>query len=255
MEPIFSLMTPLMLMAALGLAVIAGVVKGMVGFALPMILISGLSSFLPPDVALAGLLLPTVATNVKQAFRQGPRAVVSSVKKFRVFLIAGLVTLIFSAQLVRVLPSNVMLLAIGLMVSVFTLIQLFGFRMHLGAPSAKLEASVGGFAGLIGGMSGIWGPPTVLYLTALGTEKSEQVRVQGVIYGLGALALVGAHFGSGILKAQTLPFSMALVPPALLGMWFGEFIQDRIDQATFRKATLIFLSFAALNLVRRALMG
>ncbi len=255
MDSLFSLIEPGLLLAALGIALAAGVIKGMVGFAMPMILISGLSSFVAPELALAGLILPTVATNLVQALRHGPKAALRSVQRFGVFLGAGLVALLISAQFVRVLPGHVMLLLIGVPVAVFAVIQLLGVQIRLATPSRRIEAGVGAFAGLIGGMSGVWGPPTVLYLTALGTQKAEQVRVQGVIYGLGAVALLGAHLGSGVLRAETLPFSAVLLPPALVGMWLGGRIQDRIDQVTFRKATLLVLTLAALNLVRRGLMG
>lgn len=255
MQSLFSLIEPGLLLAALGIALVAGVVKGMVGFAMPMILISGLSSFVAPELALAGLILPTVATNLVQALRHGPLAALRSVQRFAVFLLAGFVALLLSAQLVRLLPPDVMLLLIGGPVAVFALMQLGGLRVRLAARSRWLEIGLGGFAGLVGGMSGVWGPPTVLYLTALGTEKTEQIRVQGVIYGLGALALLAAHLGSGVLRAETLPFSLALLPPAMAGMWLGGRIQDRIDQASFRKATLLVLTLAALNLVRRGLMS
>lgn len=255
MDTYFSIVSPDLMIIAFIVALIAGVIKGMVGFAMPMVMISGLSTFLTPELALAGLIMPTVATNVMQALRQGVRAAWISVKRFRVFLIFGFVTLVLSAQLVRIISPDVMLLLIGVPVSIFAVVQLAGLKVSLAAPSARVEAGVGAFAGVIGGMSGVWGPPTVLYLTALGTEKTEQMRVQGVIYGLGAVALVGAHFGSGVLRAETVSFSLAMIPPALVGMWIGSRIQDRIDQETFRKATLIVLTVAALNLVRRALLG
>ena len=92
-------------------------------------------------------------------------------------------------------------------------------------------------------------------LMARETEKGEQMRVQGVIYGLGALALTAAHLGSGLLNAATAPFSLALVVPAILGLWLGFRLHDRIDQPAFRKATLAVLLLAGLNLVRRGLMG
>ncbi len=251
----FQIMSPAMFAVALCVAVLAGIVKGTVGFGMPMILISGLTAFLSPELALAGLIVPTVVTNGMQALRQGIGAAWGSVKRFRLFLAAGFFTMIASAQLVRVLPPDVFLLVIGVPVAGFALIQLFGVVLHLPKPTPRLELGIGAFAGAIGGLSGMWGPPTVLYLTALGTEKTEQMRVQGVIYGLGAVALLGAHVGSGVFNAQTAPFSALLVVPAILGMWIGGRIQDRIDQKTFKRATLIVLSIAALNIVRRGLMG
>ena len=71
-------------------------------------------------------------------------------------------------------------------------------------------------------------------------------------YGLGAVALVAAHTLSGVLNAQTVKFSALMLVPALLGMWVGMRIHDRIDQTTFRRITLWVLLIAALNLLRRA---
>ena len=81
------------------------------------------------------------------------------------------------------------------------------------------------------------------------------MRVQGVIYGLGALGLLGAHIGSGVLRAETIGFSLAMVPTAFVGMWTGIAVMDRIDQTAFRRATLFVLLIAGLNLVRRAWLG
>lgn len=58
-----------------------------------------------------------------------------------------------------------------------------------------------------------------------------------------------------MLNARTLPLSAALVVPAAAGMWLGFRVQDKLDPAIFRKATLAVLAVAALNLIRKGLMG
>ncbi|WP_370284169.1 sulfite exporter TauE/SafE family protein [Pseudooceanicola sp.] len=254
MDTITSLMSPEVFFLCLAVAAFAGVIKGMVGFAMPMILVSGLGSIVGPELALAGLILPTVMTNGWQALRQGPAAAWESVKRFRVFLLIGFVMLMTSAQLVRVMPEELMLLLIGVPITIFALTQLMGKALVLPSASLKVEVGIGAFAGFIGGFSGVWGPPTVAYLTALNTPKAEQMRVQGVIYGLGAVALVAAHVASGVFNRETAQFSAALLIPAGIGMFIGLKVQDRVDQATFRKATLAVLFIAGLNLVRRAVM-
>ena len=249
MSTILTLMTPEILGFALLVALLAGIVKGIVGFAMPMIMISLLGSFVAPDMALAGLILPTLVTNGMQALRQGWREAWDSIKRFRLFMAIGLVAMLASAQLVRVLPQETLLLMIGVPVVLFCAVQLVGWQLRLPARGR------GWIEGGIGGLSGVWGPPTVMYLTALETPKTEQMRVQGVIYGLGAVALFGAHVGSGVMRAETLPFSLAMIVPAMLGTWIGFQIQDRSDQRAFRKATLAVLLIAGLNLMRRGLTG
>lgn len=247
-------LTPFVLIAATGIALLAGVIKGLVGFAMPMILISGLGSLVAPELALAGLILPTLVTNGVQALGQGLGAALQSVRRFGWFLGMGLVMLLVSSQMVRILPAQVLLLMIGGPITIFALLQLAGWAPRVAAGGHRgLEIGIGAFAGFIGGFSGVWGPPTVAYLTALGTEKREQIRVQGVIYGLGAVALTVAHVGSGVLNGRTVWFSVWLLAPALAGMWLGGRVRDRIDQRAFRRATLLVLLVAGLNLVRRGL--
>ena len=240
---------------AFGVALCAGLVKGVVGFAMPTVLIAGLSTMMPPELALAGLILPTLATNLWQALRQGVGAALASVARFRVFLLAGGAVMVVAAQAVPRLPPAAMFLFIGPLITAYALSTLMGRGLRLSPDGgARGEAGMGALAGLFGGLSGIWGPPTVAMLIARGTGKAEQMRVQGVIYGLGTLLLLVSHLGSGVLRAETLPLSLALVPPALLGIGLGFLLQDRFDQETFRKVTLWVLLLAGLNLIRRGVM-
>ena len=94
-----------------------------------------------------------------------------------------------------------------------------------------------------------------MYLTALDTPKREHVRVQGVVYGAGAVTLAIAHLNSGVLSGTGLSLSFALILPALLGMGIGVLVQDRLDQKRFRLVVMIALTFAGLNLIRRGLFG
>jgi uncharacterized membrane protein YfcA len=119
----------------------------------------------------------------------------------------------------------------------------------------KVETIAAMIGGILGGLSGTWGPPTVIYLTAMNVAKSDSFRIQGVVYGLGSLALVFAHMASGILTMQTASFSAVLVIPAMIGFWIGGRLSDKVDQAGFKRLTLIVLIIAALNLIRRAVFG
>jgi hypothetical protein len=245
-----------MWVAAIAIGMLAGFVKGAVGFAMPMIMISGLGSFLPAETAIAAFLLPTLLTNVFQAFRQGLAAALASALRHWRFAVTVMVGIAFSAQLVVLFPGDTLFLMIGIPVTLFALVQLAGLRLHIAERRRRVaEILFGGFAGAVGGLAGVWGPPTVLYLTALETPKVEQMRVQGVVYGTGAVVLTLAHVHSGVLNAETAPLSALLLAPALAGLWLGFLVQDRLDQARFRRFTLVVLALAGLNLVRRGLLG
>lgn len=255
MDSLFDLLSGPEWMAALCVGLAAGTVKGMVGFGVPLLLISGLSVFLAPDLALAGLILPALASNGMLAFRGGLAATGAAIRRFRVFLAAGCVMLVAAAQLPALLPPGALFLLLGGAVTLFSVLLLAAPHFELRESNRAAAALAGGLAGFAGGFSGTWGPPTVSYLTAISTGKQEQMRLQGVIYSLGSLLLLLAHLETGVLRAETLPLSAVLVLPVVLGMRLGGIWHDRVDQAGFRRATLLLLVLAGLNLVRRGLAG
>ena len=160
------------------------------------------------------------------------------------------------AQLVPMMPKPLIFLLIGIPVTLYASLGVFGIPPRLpGGEGRRGEATMAVIAGFFGGISGIWGPPTVAMLTARGTAKADQMRIQGVIYGLGSVALLWAHIVSGVLDAKTAPLSVMLIAPAILGLWLGFYISDRIDHNAFRKLTLLVLLIAGLNLVRRGIMA
>ncbi len=239
--------------AALTVTLFAGVVKGAIGFAMPMIMISAFSSFLTPDLALAGLILPTLITNFSQALRQGIGGALDTAATYWRFLVPTGIFIVLSAQFVHAIPQAVFLLLLGAPITIFAGFQLAGRSLALRLEHRnRAEVALGVIGGLYGGISGVWGPPLIVYLLSIGAEKAEMVRVQGVVFLIGALVLTAAHLQSGLLNAQTLPFSAALVPPAMLGLWIGYRLQDKLDQVRFRRWTQILLVLTGLNLVRRA---
>ena len=256
MVDIFILMTPAIFAFACVVTLLGGFVKGAVGFAMPLIMISGMGIVIPPEVVVAGIVIPIVISNALQVGRAGlARAQDALQEHWRYVLIVSVMILI-AAQFVRSIPSNVMFVVLGVPVVVLCTIQLIGWRPQVPDHWRRpFEWTAGGLAGVLGGLAGTWGPPTVLYLLALNTPREKQMAVQGVIYGLGSVMLLFGHLQSGVLNAQTWAFSAALVLPALIGMWLGFRLGDRFDQARFRKVTLWVLIIAGANLIRRGLMG
>ncbi|MCB2160171.1 MAG: sulfite exporter TauE/SafE family protein, partial [Rhodobacteraceae bacterium] len=104
---------PTFLLLAIGVTTFAGAVKGAVGFAMPMIMISGLASFMPADQALVALILPTFLTNIVQALRQGGKAAWNSTVGFWRMIAALVIFVLLTAQAVPFIPQAVLLGALG----------------------------------------------------------------------------------------------------------------------------------------------
>lgn len=245
---------PLFLVAAIFVVALAGIVKGAVGFALPLIMISGMGIFLDPKLVVAAVVLPICVSNALQVLRAGRIEAWSAVREYRLYTGIVCAMILISAQFLTRIPTPAMFLVLGVPVVALCAVQLAGLRLTI-PPRRRPAFSVaaGAVSGTLGGLAGTWGPPTVLYLLAVETPKARQIVVQGVIYGLGSVALLVGHLQSGVLNRETAPLSALLVVPAVLGMWVGFRLQDRLDQEKFRKLTLAVLVVAGLNLVRRGL--
>lgn len=247
---------PIALAGAVFANAVGGFTKGIVGFALPLIALSGMGSFLPYETAVALLIMPTLFANLVQALRNGLAAALGSLAKYWRLNLILCATIGFSAQLVVLLPEDVLFGLLGVSITAFGVSQLAGWRPEFPQGHRRLiEAAVALVSGFFGGISGVWGPPLVMYLLTAGVPKVEMVRVQSISFLLGSLVLIAAHLRSGVLNSVTLPASAWLALPAMAAMFLGYRVQDRLDQELFRKATLAVLSLAGLNLLRRAILG
>jgi uncharacterized membrane protein YfcA len=249
-------LSPLVWLGAVAITLFAGFVKGAVGFAMPLIMVSGFSAFMDPLLAVAAVILPITFTNALQTFRTGWGPAAEAVSEHRRYIAVVCVAILLFAQLVPALDPRVFLLILGVPTVALSAIQLVGWRLSV-PPHRRREAEwgVGLASGALGGLAGTWGPTTVLYLMAIDTPRARQMVVQGVIYGLGSVTLLVAHLLSGVLNRETWPLSAALLAPAFLGVWMGMRLGDRLDAVVFRRATLVVLVVSGLNLIRRGLAG
>ncbi len=238
------------------LSLVAGLIKGFTGFAFPMIMFSGMSVFFDPADAVACLALPLLAVNLIQSLQFGYRAAIREVRASILLAAALCICIALAAPLVTVLSPSALFAVLGPMITLAALVQLAGWRFTLPPRFHKAGAAATGFAaGICGGFAGVWAPLIVLYLLALNLGKQRHILVQGVVYTAGSLALIAAHFRTGVISPESLRLSGALIIPSLLGLGAGAWLLGRVNRQRFVTVTLFVLVAAGLNLVWRAYSG
>jgi uncharacterized membrane protein YfcA len=114
-----------------------------------------------------------------------------------------------------------------------------------------LSPVVGLTTGAISGATGVFTIPAVPYLQALGLSKDDLIQALGLSFTISTIALaVGLAIGGAFHLGDVALSALAIVP-ALLGMWFGQSIRQRISAATFRRWFLICLFVLGLELAIR----
>ncbi|MEM9725547.1 MAG: sulfite exporter TauE/SafE family protein [Pseudomonadota bacterium] len=242
------------LVAAAAVFVLGGYVKGAIGFALPLIAVSGSATLVDAQTAVGMIVLPVLLSNLVQAFRQGVAALLVTARRFWPGIAVMMVVILASAQLLTLLSDRVFFLTLGVGAGLFAVLQLAGWRPVIQAARERVWGlGVGLIAGFYGGLSGIWGPPYVLYITALRLPPKDQVRATGLCFLCGSLMFAPSHVVTGVLNERTALLSALMVPATLLGQYFGQRTQDRLDANLFRRITLIVLLLSSINLIRRGL--
>jgi uncharacterized protein len=241
---------PIILIACALVLTAGGFVKGVTGFAMPMVVVPLLSSIVDVRFGLASMVLSIVVTNIWQGIRGG--YFWWAAKHFWP-VAAGLGAGIWiGANIAVAIDKNTSFLVLGGVVLFFSAISHFKPDLHL---PERFEKPVGALAGLTGGISGgltsIWGPPMLMFLVARRLEKDAFIGAVGMIYFCGSLFLTFSFAKVEILAEDNVAMSALAVLPVLAGMQVGMWLRDRINQETFRRAVLFTLLLVGLNLIRR----
>ncbi len=235
-----------------GVLVVAGFVKGTVGFGLPLVALSVLTQFLTKEWVLAVMVLPVVFSNLFIGFEG--RLFVPSLRRFWPTILAIGAGMAAGVLGLGWLPQDSFLLVVGLVVITFALLE--QFRLVLPVPATH-ERAVGVVAGLLGGLLGgistAFGPPLVMYFTALRLSKEQFVAAIGVVWTFASVFLIATFYGASILAGERIAWSIAACVPVGLGLWIGIRLRNRIPQEPFRRLVGFSLLILGLNLIRRGI--
>lgn len=239
-------------LAACVAAIIAGgVVKGVVGIGLPLVALPVMVNFIPVHKAIALLILSSFATSVWQSYHGGQFT--PSVKRFWPMLIGIAVGVALSVKALATFDVKLLYLILGTIVVVFASV-LHRKLVFAVAPQAERWAAplTGIAAGLVGGLSMLFGPVYAMYLAGLKLGKEMFVAAISLanVWATVVLAIAMAQFD--LLGGADLAASLIALVPASVGVLLGTWLRRHINEDTFLKMLAVVLFLIGLNLIRRA---
>ena len=234
------------------LAVLAGgLVKGTIGFGMPMVALPVIAFVIPATTAMVILCAPIFLTNFLQIkFKQG----VSSYRFLPMF-ISLIIGLILGARLILEININTITQIIAISIIFAALVNCFGIKItSINQKREKAITIIIGFgSGILGGLSTFYGPPMLAYLVAADLPKEKFVRTVSTMYFIGSFPLYGSLIYYGFATSVDLIVSLILIIPAYIAQQLGTKIRDKINQKQFRMCILITLIILGFSLLIKTL--
>jgi uncharacterized protein len=231
--------------------VLAGLVKGVLGFGFPIIALVVLTLTIGLLDALAIIIVPTLLTNIWQAMSGSHlRAIL---KRMWLYFLVAAIGVLLTAQYLDTFNVNGLTALLGAVLFFFALSRLFDF--HIKVPrgrEAGLSVILGAFNGALTGLTGSFMVPSVLYMQALGFPKDMLVQAMGFFFALSTLMLTISLGSNDLIDAQQARLSAYALVPSFAGVFAGRWIRDQVNEDSFQKIFLVSILILGVYLVWRS---
>ena len=252
--PIPATIDPVTTAAVLAVFLLGGIVKGALGFGLPLTAMAILPFLISVEAALAINALILVATNVAQFVQM--RQMRETVLRFAPVLWGIAIGVAGGTAMVSLFSDDALLVTLGGAVVGFT-------ALSVAAPNLRLppagERPFGFLAGISGGvlmpLTTVGGPMYVMYLVGLSVDRRVFLSAVSLFLLVSSVLIVGAFIIVGMFDGERLLLAALALPAAIAGMSAGNRLGARLPAARFRMLVLGILGVLGLNLLWRGLSG
>lgn len=166
------------------------------------------------------------------------------------FVIGGAVGVPLGAYLVTFLNPAHVRIGVGALLIVYSTYNLARPAIAPINSNRAIDTGIGVLNGLLGGLTGLGGVISTIWVQLGGGAKDAQRAVfQPVLFITMTMATLTFAAGGHLFDADIIKLFLMGLPALLLGLWVGVKLYGRLDDAAFRKAILILLLISGFSLV------
>jgi hypothetical protein len=240
------------LIALFAVFVFGGLVKGVTGVGLPLVLVPLATQFVHVPVAVALVSVSMVVTNIQQSAEGGHTG--QALRKLWPIMLPLAVGAVIGTHLLITINRQRLNLIIGISFLALAVLLLCLPRLRIVGRAARWGGPFIGFgAGLLGGMSAIFGPPMIAFMVSTGVQPDTFVKHMALLALTASTTMLIVLGSSGAMSGGDFLMSAAAMIPIQLGMPLGRWLRGYIKPNWFRILVLVVLLASGLDMLRKAL--
>jgi len=222
------------MLAAVGAAFFfAGFVKGAIGLGLPTVAVGLLGLMMSPAQAAALLVVPSLVTNVWQAFDGGD--VLALTRRMWSLLVGLCIGTAVGAIWLADIDGSTASMWLGIALVLYALLGLLKVRFSV---PRRAEGWLGMIAGIATGIvtvaTVVFAIPGVPYVNALQFERDKLVQALGLAFTVSTITLAAALLYAGEMRTSLASAALVALVLAPLGMWLGQIVRRKVSPEAFR---------------------
>lgn len=230
---------------------LGGLSKGFIGFGMPLIAVSLMSLAIPVEAVLSFNAVAIVVLNLFQT--GGPAGIKYSVSRFTAAMFGIPLGCVLAGTVIIGVDRGMLVGFIGIMTAAFCV---HSWVMRPITITERHRSTAGFLAGALGGflgtLTGVHGPPMIIYLASLRLEPQTFKRAIGLLFLVAGIASTFVISSVGFVTPGRVVLGLLWTLPGALGMWLGNRLSRHVNPAAFRTFVLIGLMVLAVSLIRRA---
>jgi len=240
---ILSLFAGVGLWTAIGVTLVAGLMRGFAGF--------GSAMLMAPIFAIlfgsADMVVTVVAIELVVSLQLFPQVRKNADwRTLTPMSVAACIAMPIGVWLLANIDKNTIVTAVSAIIVAFVLVLWSGWK-YRGPRSAAISAGVGALSGGMMATTGVGGPPVLLYLLSLNDPPSINRANIVTYYFVTGFLLIAIVLAAGVSGWQALARAVVLFPAMVLGAWIGgrmfvSFGSERV----YRNVTLAILAATGL---------
>ena len=227
---------------------IGGILKGATGAGAPIVAVPVLALFYNVQIAVALFVMPNIISNLIQLIQY--RKFDKSPKLSLVFAMTGIIGAGLGTVLLALLSSEMLMLAVALVVLAYITFRLTKPEWKLDRGLAnRLVVPLDTLAGILQGAAGISAPISITFLNSLRLERPQFIATISLFFIAMGIIQLPLQAWFGIMNWERFLQSCLAIIPLALFMPVGAMIGKRLSAAVFDQVILSLLGLLSVKMI------